>query len=98
MAGDDLLVFGIDAEEVAHALCHVAVAGAVETIAADAILLIQFVWYGIHVSVVGHGLVEGGVEHAHLRQTGHQLANGLDSLEVRWVVEWSEVAAFLKHF
>ena len=43
----------------------VLVAGAVEAVAADLVLLIVLVGQRVHVSLGGHGLVEGGVEHGH---------------------------------
>ena len=97
MAGDDLLLCGINAEEVAHALSHIAMAGAVESIATYAIFLIQFVRYGIHIGIVWHSLVEGCVEHTNLWKTWHQFRYGIHALEVCGVVKWSEVAALLKH-
>ncbi len=52
--------------------CSSPVAGAVEAVAPDVVLLVQLVGQAVHVRVRGHGLVEGSVEHAHLRQATHR--------------------------
>ena len=62
-----------------------------EAIATHAILLIELVGDGIHISLGGHGLMEGGIEHAHLRQTRHQLLHGVHTLQVGRVVQRSQV-------
>ena len=67
-----------------------AVAGAVEAIAAYTVLAIQRLGQGVAVGVFGQGLVEGGVEHHHLRQIGEQLEGGLDALQVGWIVQRGE--------
>ena len=68
-----------------------------ETVATHTILLIEFIGDGIHIGLGRHGLMEGGVEHPHLGQTGHQFAHSLHTLEVGGVVEGSQVAACLKY-
>ena len=69
----------------------------VETIATYTILLIKLVRNGIHIGIVGHGLMEGGIKHAHLRQSWHQLLNCVHTLQVGWVMQGSQVRALLKH-
>ena len=93
VAGDDAATLGLDAQELAHTLTDVAVAGSVETIATYAMLLIQVVGQGIHVSVVGHGLVEGSVEHTYLWDVWQEGRNGVHALDVGRVVEGSQVVA-----
>ncbi len=63
-----------------------------EAIAAHAVLLIEFVGDGIHIGLGGHGLVESGIEDAHLRQTGHEFLHGIHALQVGGVVQGSQVA------
>ena len=96
MAGDDLGAFLGDAEELEDAGADVAVAGAMETVAAHAMLLVELVGQGVHVGVVGHGLVEGGVEDAHLREVGQQGLNGVYAFDVGGVVERCQVVAGLE--
>ena len=101
MAGDDALLFGLHAEELAHAGRHEAVASAVCAPAADVVLLVILVGDGIHIGVLGHGLVEGGVEHEDLGQLGQHCAHGFVALEVGGAVQRSELhvlVPFLKHF
>ena len=93
VARDDALAVGLYAKELAHALADVAVAGAMETIAAHAILDVQLMWQGIHIGIVGHGLVKRRVEYAHLWYLGQQGLHGLHTLDVGWVVEWGKVVA-----
>ena len=68
-----------------------------EAIAADLVILIVLIGQSIHVSLGGHGLVEGGVEHGHL---GHVLAHdggaGVDAGDVGGVVERSQRDAVLQ--
>ena len=61
-------------------------AGSMEAVATHAVLLVELIGEGIHVGVVGHGLMEGGVEDAHLRQVGQQCLDGIDALDISGVV------------
>ena len=67
-----------------------------EAVATDAVLLVKLIGNGIHESLGRHGLVEGGVEDAHLGQTGHKLLDGVDALQVGGVVQGSQVRALLE--
>ena len=62
-----------------------------ETIAANAVLLVKLVGNGIHKGLWRHGLVEGSVKHAHLRQSRHQLLHGIHTLQVGRVMKRSQV-------
>ena len=64
-----------------------------ESIAAHAILGVEFVGKCVHVGIVGHGLVESRVEDTHLGQVGEEFADGIHSLDVGRVVEGCEVVA-----
>ena len=86
MAGHHLRALGLDAQELTGTSTYIAVAGAVETIATDAVLLVQLIGDSIHKGLWRHGLMEGGVEYTHLRQTGHQLLHGVHTLQVSGVV------------
>ena len=93
VAGDDARTFGLNAEKFAHTLGHIAVRGSMEAVTADAVLLIQLIGNGIHVGVIGHGLMESSVEHTHLRNVGQQSRNGSHTLQVGRIVERSQVVA-----
>ena len=68
-----------------------------ESVTAHAIVLVEFIGNGIEVSLLGHGLVESGVEHTHLGESGHQLGHSLHAFQVGGVVQRSQVAAFFKY-
>ena len=68
-------------------LCHVAVRGAVKAIAADALLLVEFVGQRVEIGTLGQGLVKGGVEDHYLRHLREVLAGGANPRQVRRVVQ-----------
>ncbi len=94
MAGYDALLVQVHTEELAHAAAYVAVAGAVETVAAYAVYLIIFVGKCVHICLCGHGLVEGGVEYSYLRHVGQNGCNGVDACHIGGIVEGRYVVAF----
>ena len=71
-------------------------AGSVEAIATDAVLLVELVGDGVHKSLGRHGLVESGIEHTHLRQTRHQLLHSVYTFQIGGVVQGSEVGALFE--
>ena len=70
------------------------VRSAVETVLADAELLRHLARQRILIGASGHGLVEGGVEHAHVGNALGRLLASLDALKVRRVVERRKRHAF----
>ena len=96
MAGNHLGAFSLHAQELQGAGADIAVRGSVETIAAYAVLLVQLVGNGIHISLGRHGLVESGIKDTYLRQTGHELFHCIDTLQVGRVVQRSQVRALLE--
>ncbi|MNZ97187.1 hypothetical protein D3C78_1164130 [compost metagenome] len=58
-----------------------------EAVAAHAVFLVEEVRHRVAVGVLGHALVEGGVEHADLRQAGEQCHGGFDADQVGRVVQ-----------
>src|SRR3546814_8062672 len=58
-----------------------------EAVAAHTMILVQHIRHGIAVSMLGHGLVESGVEHANLRQLGEQVDSSMDAAQVGRVVQ-----------
>ena len=95
VAGNDFQVADVASHDFSHTVRHVAVARAVETVAAHVELLVYLVWHGIEISVCRHGAMEGIVEHCHLRHVRHEVVNGADALQVSGVVHRCEVAKAL---
>ena len=96
MTGHHLGTFGGNAEELAGTGRHIAVAGAMETIATDAVLLVKLVGNGIHISLGRHGLMESCVEDTHLGKSRHQFLHGVHTLQVGGIVERSQIGALFK--
>ena len=68
-------------------------AGAVEAVAADAVLLIVFVGDGVHVGLRRHGAVERGVEHSNVGLVlAKDLVGSLDAQNGSGVMQRSERA------
>ena len=73
MASDDAFAGRIYAKVFADTLGYITVGRAMEAVTADAVFFIHLVGQGIHIGIVGHRLMEGCVEYAHLgnrRQKG----------------------------
>ncbi len=87
VAGHDLQPLDGLAQQGGRAVGHVAVAGAVEAVAAQAELLAEVVGQAVGEGVVGHAVVEGGVEHGDVGHLGEHLAGGLDAHGVGRVVQ-----------
>ena len=67
-----------------------------ETVATDAVLLVEFVGNGIHISLGRHGLMESSVEDTHLGQSWHQFLHGVHALQVGGVMQRSQIGTFLE--
>ena len=97
VAGDKLELFDGLAHELGAAGGHVAVARAVEAVAADAVIPVIFIRNGVHIGLSGHGLVERGVEHGdHRHVVAHDGAAGVDAGDVGGVVQRGERRALLE--
>ena len=98
VAGDDLQLF----DGLAHQLCaaagNIAVRGAVEAVAADAVVFVVLIGNCVHVSLAGHGLVESGVEHCNHGNISHNVAAGVDADDVCGVMQGSEGSTLLERF
>ena len=70
-----------------------AVAGAMEAVAAHAVLAVQRHRYGVQIGVLRHGLVEGGIEHGDLRQAGEAGLCGANAQQVGRVVQRGQAGA-----
>ena len=77
----------IGAQQFGGSRRHIAVAGAVEAVAAETVLAVEFARHGVGVGVLGHGLVEGGVEYADIGQIRENGLRGADAGEVGRVVQ-----------
>ena len=96
MAGHDLQILGILAQQLGGPQGHIAVGGAVEAVAAQLVVLIVLVGDAVQIGMLRHGLVESGVEHSHLRHVVAQhLAAGLDADDIGRVVQGSQRRAVL---
>ena len=73
MASDDAFAGRIYAKVFADTLGYITVGRAMEAVTADLVLLVVLIRQGIRIGLVGHRLMEGCVEYAHLgnrRQKG----------------------------
>ena len=68
-----------------------------EAVAAHMVLLIILHGQGIEIGALGHGLVEGGVEHGHLRHIGQDGVDGVDASHVHGIVQRGNAVALLDH-
>jgi len=92
MAGDELQALNGLLEVLSSLVSNVLVAGAVEAVAADAVLLIVLIGDGVHISLRGHGAVESGVEDSDHRDVAEDLAGCLDAEDACGVVQRSQGA------
>ena len=69
-------------------LRNVLVAGAVEAVATDLVLLVILIRYCVHIVGLRHGLMECGIEYCdHRNIRAHNLAASLDAGQVRRIVK-----------
>ena len=92
MAGDELQTGDRLGQILGGLHAHVLVAGAVEAVAAHAVLLIILVGDGVHIRLGGHGGMEGGVKHGHIGQVAEHLLGGLDAHDGGRVVQGGQRA------
>ena len=98
VAGDDLGFFCGLAEHLSRFHGNVAVGGAVEAVAADAVFFSYVVGNGVGVSIVGHGLMENSIENDRLGNVRHNFLAALDTHDGGACVERSDLAATLEFF
>ena len=92
MAGDQLQALNGLLQVLGSLVCNILVAGAVEAVTADTVLLIVLVGDGVHISLRGHGAVESGVEDSDHRDVAEDLAGCLDAEDACGVVQRSQGA------
>ena len=93
MTGDNLLALGLNTQKLTHTLGHIAMAGAVESVAAHTVLGVELIGKSIHIGIVGHRLMESGIEDTHLRNIGQERLHGIHTLDIGRIVERSQVIA-----
>ena len=98
VASDNLLTLGLYTQELTYTLRDIAVACSVESVTANAILLVQLIRKGVHVGIVRHGLMECGIEHTYLGNVGQQGCYGIYALDVGGVMQRGQVIASCKGF
>ena len=79
VAGDQLQALNGLLQVLGSLVCNILVAGAVEAVAADTVLLIVLVGDGVHISLRGHGAVESGIEHSNHGDVAEHLACSLNA-------------------
>jgi len=80
----------ISAHQLGGTAGNILVGGAMEAVAADIIVLVVLGGNGIAVSLGGHGHVESGIEHSHLRRVGHDRLAGADAHQVCGVMQGAQ--------
>ena len=84
---DEAGFFGLGAENLASFGRHKAMACAVSTVTADAVLFVELVRDTVEVSLLRHGLVECRIEHGDLRETREELGGAFHAGSVCRFVE-----------
>ena len=96
VAGHHLQLRRVAAQKLRRPQGHIAVRGAMEAVAADLVVFIVLIGDGVQIRMLGHGLVEGRVEHRHL---GHIVAQdgpaGLDADDVGRIMQRRQGGAVL---
>ena len=88
MADHNLSALGVTAGDLEEVTAHIAVAGAVEAVFADVVLLVVLMGHSVHIRLLGHGLMKGGVEHGDHGDVGAQdLPAGPHGSGLRRIVE-----------
>ncbi len=97
MACHDLLGLYIHTEHLAHALRHIPVARAVETVAPHTGLLIKLIRQRIHICLGRHGLMESRVKHSHLGHVGHKPVDSFHTCHIGGIVQRRQRIALTHH-
>ena len=87
MADDDPQILPLLAENLRRALADIIMAGAVEAVAADLVVLVVFQRNRVQICFRRHRLMERGIKHRDHRHPGHELFAGMNAGQVRRVVE-----------
>ena len=95
MRGDQAVIGRVEAEHAHRFLRHVAVAGAVETVAANGVIAVDPHRQGIEIGCWLHGLVERGVHHGDVRNCRHSLDRMPNDEQRRGVMQRRQMTAGL---
>ena len=95
VAGDDLEVLDVPPEILRRLARNILVGGAVCAVSADMVCLVIVIVDGVHVGVVGHGGMEGGIEDEGHLLAGHDGATGIYAQNGRGIVEGRELGDLL---
>ncbi len=87
MDGDQVAFFQGPAQQPGALAGHILVGGAVEAVAADAVLFIQFIGQGIEKGLGRHGLVKGRIKDRHLGHLGEKLPGHPDAVQVGRIMQ-----------
>ena len=72
---------------------YIGMAGTVETVSSDPVLLIVLIGDAIQIRLLRHGLVECRIEYARLGHVRHQLFTGADADQVRRIMKRRQIVA-----
>ena len=92
MADDYLKILAVLAQYLCSARRYIIMAGSMETVTADLILLIILLGQTVHICLSGHGLMECGIEYCCLGHTRHILCACTDADQVSGIVERCQAA------
>src|SRR5262245_61515287 len=73
-------------------LRHESMAGAMEAVATDTMLLIKVIWKRVEVGPLRQGLVKSGIENRHLWEPGKEILRGPDTHDVSRIVQGRQMA------
>ena len=98
MAVDDAEFFNGNTHDFGNLAGYIAMARAMEAVAADAIFFIEFIRKAIHEGFRRHGLMECCIENSDLRYARHDSFAGVDADDVRRIVKGCIGGAFFQGF
>ena len=97
MCRNDALGFVRYAEDLAGTTRNVSMARSVKAVATHTVFRVHAVRQGVHIGIIGHRLVESGVEYCHLRGAREDFLHRFDTEQIRRIMERSKSGTFY-HF
>ena len=98
MANNDFRLILVQSSKTNGFLRYISMAGSMETIATNGILLVILCRNRIVIGFLRKGHTESGIKHSHIFLTGNNLLTSLNAHKIRRIMQWSEVEAFPYHF
>ncbi len=86
MADYDLHVFIIPAQDLSRPSGYIGMTGAVEPVSSHLVFLIILVRQAVQIRMLGHGLMEGCIEHTYHRRIRHQFFAGVNADQIRRIM------------